>query len=54
MKDDALLTWEGFAEELAEAVSDGVSAPVAELASPPQVGCQPKKHSLRRSAAADR
>lgn len=36
MKDDALLTWEGFAEELEDdAVPAGVSAPPARLASPP-------------------
>jgi hypothetical protein len=35
MKDDALLTWEGLAEELAEAVADEVSVPAASLASPP-------------------
>ncbi|HKH46194.1 MAG TPA: hypothetical protein VKM72_16150 [Thermoanaerobaculia bacterium] len=35
MKDDALLTWEGFAEELEEAVPGGVSAPPVRLASPP-------------------
>ncbi len=35
MKDDALLTWEGFAEELDEAVPAGVSAPPASLPSPP-------------------
>lgn len=35
MKDDALLTWEGFAEELEEAVPAGVSAPPARLATPP-------------------
>lgn len=35
MKDDALLTWEGLAEELADAVADEVSVPSASLASPP-------------------
>lgn len=35
MKDDALLTWEGFAEELEDAVPTGVYAPPARLATPP-------------------
>jgi hypothetical protein len=35
MKDDALLTWEGLAEELEEAVPAGVSAPPVRLATPP-------------------
>lgn len=36
MKDDALLTWEGFAEELEDAVpGGGVAAPPVRLASPP-------------------
>jgi hypothetical protein len=35
MKDDALLTWEGFAEELEDAVPAGFSAPPAQLSSPP-------------------
>jgi hypothetical protein len=35
MKDDALLTWEGFAEELEEAVPGGVSAPPVRLPTPP-------------------
>jgi len=36
MKDDALLTWEGFAEELDEGVPAGAAAPQARLASPPE------------------
>jgi hypothetical protein len=35
MKDDALLTWEGFAEELEDAVPGGIAAPPVHLASPP-------------------
>jgi len=35
MKDEALLTWEGFAEELEDAVPAGISAPPARLATPP-------------------
>ena len=35
MKDDALLTWEGFAEELEDAVPAGPSAPPVRLATPP-------------------